>query len=274
MVGMYGERDLRWKARVKRIGRLRIGERRRINGLEELGKGDSGGTQTSGGGRRRERSEIPVVQSEIAVQIVPPSAADSSRCRRRGVVTQPAVAEGAMRLLSETAAADERSRWVGICRCRGGIAAASPSRSPPPIAARRRSRRRYRLQLQSRRVEKSPRQERTPGVANAVRDTAAAGLRSRRADAAGPLPSSPSCPIEAADRRGCFFFERTSIPAVGTSPENFLLSMESVCSQDVPGSGSVRLQWEPVGTEDESGADFAVTDVLELGRASTGLSVV
>ncbi|VFQ64929.1 unnamed protein product [Cuscuta campestris] len=42
----------------------------------------------------------------------------------------------------------------------------------------------------------------------------------------------------------------------------------------VRGSGSVRLQWEPVGTEDESGADFAVTDVLELGRASTGLSVV
>ncbi|VFQ59434.1 unnamed protein product [Cuscuta campestris] len=67
---------------------------------------------------------------------------------------------------------------------------------------------------------------------------------------------------------------RTSIPAVGTSPENFLLSTEIVCSQDVPGSGSVRLQWEPVGTEDESGADFAVTDVLELGRASTGLSVV
>ncbi|VFQ89298.1 unnamed protein product [Cuscuta campestris] len=67
---------------------------------------------------------------------------------------------------------------------------------------------------------------------------------------------------------------RTSIPAVGTSPENFLLSMESVCSQDVPGSGSVRLQWEPVGTEDESGTDFAVTDMLELGRASTGLSVV
>ncbi|VFQ91262.1 unnamed protein product [Cuscuta campestris] len=45
-------------------------------------------------------------------------------------------------------------------------------------------------------------------------------------------------------------------------------------NKDVPGSGSVRLQWEPVGTEDESGADFAVTDVLELGRASTGLSVV
>ncbi|VFR03088.1 unnamed protein product [Cuscuta campestris] len=45
-------------------------------------------------------------------------------------------------------------------------------------------------------------------------------------------------------------------------------------SGESSGSGSVRLQWEPVGTEDESGADFAVTDVLELGRASTGLSVV
>ncbi|VFR00914.1 unnamed protein product [Cuscuta campestris] len=67
---------------------------------------------------------------------------------------------------------------------------------------------------------------------------------------------------------------RTSITAVGTSPENFLLSMESVCSQDVSGSGSVRLQWEPVGTEDELWADLAVTDVLELGRASTGPSVV
>ncbi|VFQ70095.1 unnamed protein product, partial [Cuscuta campestris] len=66
---------------------------------------------------------------------------------------------------------------------------------------------------------------------------------------------------------------RTSIPAVGTSPEIFLLSMESVCSQDVPGSGSVRLQWEPVGTEDESVADLVMTDVLELGRASTSLSV-
>ncbi|VFQ87479.1 unnamed protein product [Cuscuta campestris] len=67
---------------------------------------------------------------------------------------------------------------------------------------------------------------------------------------------------------------RTSIPVVGTSPEKFLLSMESVCSQDVPGSGSVCLQWEPVGAEDESGADFAVIDVLEFGRASMGLSVV
>ncbi|VFQ85624.1 unnamed protein product [Cuscuta campestris] len=67
---------------------------------------------------------------------------------------------------------------------------------------------------------------------------------------------------------------RTSIPAVGTSPKIFLLIMESVCSQDVPGSDSVRLQWEPVGTEDESVVDLAMTDVLELGRASTGLSVV
>ena len=31
---------------------------------------------------------------------------------------------------------------------------------------------------------------------------------------------------------------RTSIPAVETSPENFLLNMESVCSHVVPGSGS------------------------------------
>ncbi|VFQ92905.1 unnamed protein product [Cuscuta campestris] len=67
---------------------------------------------------------------------------------------------------------------------------------------------------------------------------------------------------------------RTSIPAVGTFPENFLLSTKIVYSQNVPRSGSVRLQREPVGTEDESGADFSVTDVLELGRASTGLSVV
>ncbi|VFQ66942.1 unnamed protein product [Cuscuta campestris] len=34
---------------------------------------------------------------------------------------------------------------------------------------------------------------------------------------------------------------QTSISAVGISLENFLLGMESVCSQDVPGSGSVRL---------------------------------
>ncbi|VFQ89430.1 unnamed protein product [Cuscuta campestris] len=67
---------------------------------------------------------------------------------------------------------------------------------------------------------------------------------------------------------------RTSIPAVGTSPENFLLSTESVCSQHVSGSGSVHQQWESVGTGDKSMADLVVTDRLELKRASTGLSVV
>ncbi|VFQ60480.1 unnamed protein product [Cuscuta campestris] len=41
----------------------------------------------------------------------------------------------------------------------------------------------------------------------------------------------------------------------------------------VYGSDSACL-WEPVGTEDESRADFAVIDVLELERASTGLLVV
>ena len=51
---------------------------------------------------------------------------------------------------------------------------------------------------------------------------------------------------------------RTSIPAVETSPENFLLNMESVCSQVVPGSGS-SCKWESVGTENGS-----VTDVLKL----------
>ncbi|VFQ79143.1 unnamed protein product [Cuscuta campestris] len=62
---------------------------------------------------------------------------------------------------------------------------------------------------------------------------------------------------------------RTSIPAVETSPENFLLSMEIVCFQDVPGSGSACVQWEPVGTEDESGAVQAMTDGLKLRRVST-----
>ena len=38
---------------------------------------------------------------------------------------------------------------------------------------------------------------------------------------------------------------------VETSPENFLLNMESVCSQVVPGSGS-SCKWESVGTENEN----------------------
>jgi len=51
---------------------------------------------------------------------------------------------------------------------------------------------------------------------------------------------------------------RTSTPAVETSPKNFLLSMEYVCSQVIPGSGS-SCKWEPVGTENGS-----MTDVLKL----------
>ncbi|KAJ0846181.1 putative RNA-directed DNA polymerase [Helianthus annuus] len=64
--------------------------------------------------------------------------------------------------------------------------------------------------------------------------------------------------------------KRTSIPAVKVSPVDNLLYSESVCSQDVPGSDS-SCQWEPIGTENESGADLAMTDVLELTEASTGL---
>ncbi|VFQ58236.1 unnamed protein product [Cuscuta campestris] len=63
--------------------------------------------------------------------------------------------------------------------------------------------------------------------------------------------------------------QRTSIPAVEMSLEDFLLTMEIVCSQDVPGSGSACVQWEPVGTEDESGAVQAMTDGLKLRRVST-----
>ena len=51
---------------------------------------------------------------------------------------------------------------------------------------------------------------------------------------------------------------RTSIPAVETSPENFLLNMKSVCSQVVPGSDN-SCKWESVGKENGS-----VTDVLKL----------
>jgi len=67
--------------------------------------------------------------------------------------------------------------------------------------------------------------------------------------------------------------KRTSVPAVKVSPENYLLHMESVvCSQIISGSGS-SSQWEPVEIENESGAVSAMTDVLELGGASTGLQV-
>ncbi|MFS7973177.1 putative RNA-directed DNA polymerase [Helianthus anomalus] len=54
--------------------------------------------------------------------------------------------------------------------------------------------------------------------------------------------------------------KRTSIPAVKVSPVDYLLYSESVCSQDVPGSGS-SCQWEPIGTENES---RVVTDELKL----------
>ncbi|VFQ58435.1 unnamed protein product [Cuscuta campestris] len=40
-------------------------------------------------------------------------------------------------------------------------------------------------------------------------------------------------------------------------------------AKDVPGSGSACVQWEPVGTEDESGEVQAMTDGLKLRRVST-----
>ena len=47
---------------------------------------------------------------------------------------------------------------------------------------------------------------------------------------------------------------KTSIPTVETSAENFLLNMESVCSQVVPRFDS-SCKWEPVGTENGSVID-------------------
>ena len=64
---------------------------------------------------------------------------------------------------------------------------------------------------------------------------------------------------------------RTSILAVETSPGNFLLSMKYVCSQAIPGSGSL-CKWEPVGTEDESVAVSVMMNVLKLRRVSTMFS--
>ena len=64
---------------------------------------------------------------------------------------------------------------------------------------------------------------------------------------------------------------RTNIPTVETSPENFLLSMESVCSQAIPGFGS-SCQWEPVGTKNELVAVSVMTNVLKLRGVSTKLS--
>lgn len=66
--------------------------------------------------------------------------------------------------------------------------------------------------------------------------------------------------------------KRTSIPSVKISPVDYLLYSESVCSHDVPGSGS-SCQWEPIGTENGSVTVSVMTDVLELTGASTGLQV-
>ena len=51
---------------------------------------------------------------------------------------------------------------------------------------------------------------------------------------------------------------KTSIPAVETSPKKFVLSMDYVCSQVIPGSNS-SCKWESVGTE-----NGLVTDMLKL----------
>jgi len=61
---------------------------------------------------------------------------------------------------------------------------------------------------------------------------------------------------------------RTSIPAVEISLENFLLSMEYVCSHAIPGSDSP-CKWEPVGTENGSVAVSVMTNVLKLMRVLT-----
>ncbi|VFR00922.1 unnamed protein product [Cuscuta campestris] len=89
-----------------------------------------------------------------------------------------------------------------------------------------------------------------------------------------PSLNFTSCPCSSNCLTEIKFFFKAETILTSFKVQKFLLSMESVCSQDVPGFDSVRLQWEPVGTEDELGADLAVTDVLELWRASTGLSVV
>jgi len=61
--------------------------------------------------------------------------------------------------------------------------------------------------------------------------------------------------------------KRTSIPAIETSPENFLLSMEYVSSQAILESDSL-CKWELVGTEDESMAISVMTNVLKLRGVS------
>ena len=61
---------------------------------------------------------------------------------------------------------------------------------------------------------------------------------------------------------------RTSIPAVETSLENFLLSMEYACSRAIPGSGS-SCKWELVGIENRSVTVLVMTNVLKHMGVST-----
>ncbi|MCE5167666.1 hypothetical protein HAX54_015698, partial [Datura stramonium] len=66
--------------------------------------------------------------------------------------------------------------------------------------------------------------------------------------------STGSQPVKASTRVTRQWVKRTSVPAFKVSPDDYLLTMESVvCSQSIPGSGS-SCKWESVGTEDESGA--------------------
>ncbi|MCD9642569.1 hypothetical protein HAX54_029442 [Datura stramonium] len=73
--------------------------------------------------------------------------------------------------------------------------------------------------------------------------------------------STGSQPVKVSARVTRQWVKRTSVPAVKVSPNDYLLIMESVvCSQSIPGSDN-SCKWESVGTEDESGAVLAVTDV-------------
>ncbi|MCE5167428.1 hypothetical protein HAX54_001664, partial [Datura stramonium] len=77
--------------------------------------------------------------------------------------------------------------------------------------------------------------------------------------------STDSQPVKASARVTRQWVKRTSVPAVKVSSDDYLLTMESVvCSQSIPGFGS-SCKWESVGTEDESGAVLAVTDVGAWG---------
>ncbi|MCE5167186.1 hypothetical protein HAX54_041675, partial [Datura stramonium] len=77
--------------------------------------------------------------------------------------------------------------------------------------------------------------------------------------------STDSQPVKASARVTRQWVKRTSVPAVKISPDDYLLTMESVvCSQSIPRFGS-SCKWESVGTEDESGAVLAMTDVGAWG---------